>query len=791
MTRPIFWLAFSFCFGIAFGRSFRGLPPAAALLSGLLWLWLAERRIAALRFFWLPLCASLCLCGAALVSFQIPPPLHFGDGPLLMAGRIDSYPVKVRSASGPPKAEFRFRASYLFRDPRWEPVDVSFQVKLPMPDPWLRRGDFILISGEPFFPEPPGNPGGFDTVRYCENKRLAGFLSLRDPWDCMRVRAAPVFSLAGFLESFQFRIKESVDGAVVFPASAIIKAVLLGDQEDIQPWMRDIFSRSGAAHLLAISGGNIAILAVILKALLAVLRVPRRSAWASVIILLWAYCFLSGCQPSIVRATIMITFTLSGILIGRESEWLTSLAWSAILILLWDPLQFFDLGFQLSFATVLGMGALMPEPLETPDEPNSRLRSWLLQAKPAFLVSFTAFLSTAPLLAQVFYMVSPVSIIANLAMVPYFGLVMASSLILLGFGGLHPKLLEALAASAEICAHFFITLSNFFARLPGGSFRMAPPSAFETSAFYAACFIWSLRGVLKIRAVHCGILALVLVNFFLWKRALAPLPSTLTATFLDVGHGDAALLQFPGGGTLLIDAGDAEDRGAGLGGSDSGRNVISPFLWRQGITRLDGVLITHPHLDHYGGLGYLLKEFEVGTVFDNGERSSGLYEKMIRDAKVRRIGLKQGDAILGVPGVHLRVKHPAPENLEDIAFGTNDRSVVLQVMLRNVRLLFTGDIEAEALEEIAARDSGLKSLVLKVQHHGSDEKESAARFQERVQPKIAVISEARENRFNLPGPAQVARLKEGGAQVYQTGISGAVRFETDGLGFQLSTMRNP
>ena len=203
---------------------------------------------------------------------------------------------------------------------------------------------------------------------------------------------------------------------------------------------------------------------------------------------------------------------------------------------------------------------------------------------------------------------------------------------------------------------------------------------------------------------------------------------------------------------------------------------------------LDGVLITHPHFDHYGGLKYLLKEFPVGTVFDNGNRNVPAYEEIFRGLNVRRSVLAEGDRVAGLENVQIRVLHPPSGLSEDPETPLNEQSIVLQVQTGEVRFLLAGDAESGALGEIN-RCGGLQSDVLKVPHHGSGEKDEGQDFISLVKPKIAIISEAERNRFNLPSAETLDLLRRAGARTYQTGLSGAVEVVTDGKTVTVAAFR--
>src|SRR3989338_3839295 len=212
--------------------------------------------------------------------------------------------------------------------------------------------------------------------------------------------------------------------------------------------IRDSFSKSGTAHLLAISGGNIALVALCGIVIFRLLYVPRKIIFALTILLLVFYFLFTGSAASILRATVMISIYLAGFLFRREPEVLSSLAWSAIFILVWDPLQLFDLGFQLSFISVFMIAAAMEGWKDSKaDFKPGLFKKAFTYLEQSVTVSLAAWVGVMPLIAQIFGLVSPVTIFANLILVPYFSLLHTSGFMFLAFGSLNKRLEEVLGIS--------------------------------------------------------------------------------------------------------------------------------------------------------------------------------------------------------------------------------------------------------------------------------------------------------------------------------------------------------
>jgi competence protein ComEC len=534
----------------------------------------------------------------------------------------------------------------------------------------------------------------------------------------------------------------------------------------------DDFIKTGTVHVIAISGLNIVLIAGIFMFIFKMAGIKRKYSLLLASFFLVFYCFLAGAAAPVVRATIMFVIASLGYVINRESDILNSLAIAAFLILLNSPNELFDPGFQLSFASIFGIVLFSPR-IEFLFGPR---KNYFTQG---MAVSIAAIIAVSPIVARYFNVISPISIIANLVIVPaLFVITVVSFLfIFLSLPGIG-FILAPVACAMSLLSQATFYINHLFAQVPFAYFRVPVPSISFLLLYYAfvICFFF-----LKQKKI-LFVLLLIFFNFVVWSDLFASQNRELKITFLDVGKGDAMLIEFPGRRTMLIDAGPGgmEDF------FDTGRSIVAPYLWNKGITRLDAILVTHFHSDHIGGMIYVLKNFGIGCVMDGGMAagSSGFlydsYRKIILKKNLRRLKIAAGDEITGFNDTRLFVVNPR-EGLEGL--DANNSSVVLKLQYRDFSVLFCGDIADKAMEAILGYGGLLKSDVIKVPHHGgSTGKEGTSRlFFQEVAPKVLIISsgtKTNKKRFYGDGMPSLP-------VTYNTKENGAIELTSDGSTFKI------
>jgi competence protein ComEC len=591
-------------------------------------------------------------------------------------------------------------------------------------------------------------------------------------------------------------MRAAVDAAVPGANGAFLKTAVLGDRRGVGDDVEEGFAAAGATHVLSVSGLHLAavVAVVFLGARLAVGLVPalplyvepRAVAAAVALPVLVFFTLLTGEAVATQRSAVMLALGMGGILIGRPVSPAPAIAAAALLLLAGAPLRLFDPSLQLSLASVAGIALLarrLGPGTRLVDGVRRRALGWLWRFGAATAAA-TAF--TAPLVAHDFGELAPASPLGNLALVPLVELgVVPLGLFGAALAALGLPAGDLALTAAGAAARLALAAAAFFrAHAPLVPCRM--PNALETGALMgaAALALWAPRAAGRPRrSALLGALGLAALGVgSLWGRDFARRHATSTrVTFLDVGQGDAAVIEAAGGAVAVVDGGGAFDDGF-----DPGERIVEPFLRARGITRLDLVALSHPHPDHLNGLRRILRRFPVGRLWTSGDDGHNPeYVGLVALARAR--------------GVPTPVPAPAPlgaARLEPLgpflgeAIGpppgltVNDASLVLRLDFGGRAVLFPGDLEADGEGELVGRrDVGQRVAadVLKVPHHGS-RTSSSDELLAAVRPRLAVMSLGWRNRFHFPAAEVLARYTASGARVLRTDRDGAVTVTIDAKG---------
>ena len=538
-------------------------------------------------------------------------------------------------------------------------------------------------------------------------------------------------------------------------------------------------------HLLVISGFHVGIIAFLLALVLRLLGVPWRPRLLLVAVGLGIYCLLVGMRPPVMRATLMAWIVLGALAMDRVINWPNVLAAAALAILWVQPTQLLDPGFQLSFGAVLSLLVFAPRWRRWVEPCLGWVRPRWARRYMAMSISCTTaiWVGLWPALAWYFHLIAPVSMLANILVVPLVSLLVVCGTVTLLVGTVAPGVMPWMGLCVSFLLDAVVACVSWCQRLPGGCWYVGQPDGWILLGYYGVIALTLLRRRLGWsigRVLVCWLLA---INVCVWTSVAIRHAASrwLRVEILDVGHGDSIVVRTPSGQTVLVDAGT----------QDAGRRRVVPYLRWAGIRVLDALIITHLDEDHLGGAIPVMEALQVRRLLTSGAQDDTMtfrrVEELADQHGVTRAVLQRGMSFGEGWGARIRVLHPFTGWVPGTKPGSNDNSVVLKLTKGDVSILLTGDLEEAGLPWLLAQSEELASTVLKVPHHGSALGAEAEAFLAAVRPELAIISVGRTH--NLPAPATIEALEQVGARVLLTRRDGAVRVRTDGRRVEIATER--
>ncbi len=636
----------------------------------------------------------------------------------------------------------------------------------------VKPGDVVRIKGRLRLPDAGRNPGGFNYRLYLLGQRVAGVMSVSDAENMTVLGSAP--SVIHRIEGLRIRLSESVDRAFAPEEAALIRGILFGDKT-ISDRVQTLFSDAGLSHVLAVSGLHVGFLFAVIAWILSRLKLKEKYYFPVLLPLLVFYIVLTGMSASVVRASLMLTAVVLGRVVKRHYDMLSGIAVAAIIILIASPAQLFAAGFQMSFGAVIGI-CFFFKPLCHLIEKHVKKPGSLLSA---LVLTLCATAGTLPATLYHFQTVNLIGFLTNPVVVPIVGVLLTLCFVAVPLMTLLPPLAPVLAFVPSVIAKIIIALTGFFASFDFLRFHRGALNVWEFAMIALLMFL--IAGYFNVKRMKPTIAASALVSVcVIGIVVMAIWPKPFTVTYLDVGQGDAALVETPAGGAYLIDGGGYEDA---VNTSQSrvpiSEKVLLPALYSKNITRLDGVFISHNHKDHAQGIEEILTKIPVETIYLTPKYNG---EGLALQSKIPVTIIAEGSHLETKDGLSVDVFWPDPHPEASPDDKQNEASCVMALTYGKRRFLFTGDAGFET--ESKLKSALIDCDVLKVGHHGSKYSTDAA-FLARVSPAIAVISVGKNNTYGHPAPETLKRLTAAGAKTVRTDQSGAIEIKTDGDGLSM------
>lgn len=618
-------------------------------------------------------------------------------------------------------------------------------------------GDVLKITVKPEIPKGETNPGGFNYREYLKRKGIYAVASANEGDIIYIGKIRDMRSI--FINSRLWAIR-TIGRLYPEREAAFLNSLIIGDRTNLKSDIEDSFINTGIIHVLAISGQHVNILLLFIFYALRFFNIRENKRNIIAITFIGFYVIMVGAMPSVVRAFIMSATVLLGRTYDEEVDVISGLALAAFIILLVNPLNLFDVGFQLSFGATLAillfyrriMGYLP-------------IKGYLAET---ICLTISAEIGVLPLSIYYFFRLPVYTLLANILVVPFIPVIFIFGIISIISGGIFIPLAYGFAYLNTWLIKLVIVITEFISSIPYSVVLVQRPYIPVMIAYYLLVFI--AFGFIRINhkrlVLACLVTAVALGIFF------EPAYKDMNITFIDIGQGDSSLIRI-GRTNILVDGGGSIKNE--YSDFDVGEDVLLPYLLANHVTGIDVIFVSHTDNDHLGGLLPVAEKMGVRhIIMGKNPGDNDLYVKLKKISERRNIPityLKRGDK-MNIGKITIEVLNPG-ENETDI----NNSSLVFKLSYRETDVMYTGDIEMSGEADMVKSGMDLSTDILKVPHHGSATS-STQMFLDKARPVVSVISVGKNN-YGQPNSAVIERLSRY-SRIYRTDRDGAVIISTDG-----------
>jgi DNA internalization-related competence protein ComEC/Rec2 len=638
---------------------------------------------------------------------------------------------------------------------------ILINIKMSQHIPSIKYGDSLYIEGEFKQPEEARNYKGYNYKQYLKTKKIIGTVELE--------KAKILKSSNGsFIHNIQKYIKDTINGTLTDEEGNLLLAILLGDKDKLSEDIQESFKTSNLSHMLAVSGAHVSYIILGLTYVLQNSIIGKKNGKIVCIIFLLVFMAITNFTPSVTRACIMAVLTLFSGIIYRKSDVYTNISVAALITLIFNPYNLLDLGFQLSYGGTIGIIIFIKRIQEK--KSNSKVINYIKQMA---LVSIYANIIIIPIMMYHFNTVSFTFIISNIMASPILGIIVITGFLFIITSITVKPLTSLIAIFIKPILSILIKISQICSKLPFSNILVVTPYMFNVISYYAI-ILYCIKSKKnnKCKIIICLLIVLILINFIIYI-----FPQKLRIFFIDVGQGDSTLIITPDKKTVLIDGGGSDS-------FDVGEKVLLPYLLDRRILKVDYVLISHFDTDHCGGILTIMEKVKVKNIIisEQAEHSENYerFKKLMIHKKIRLIEVKKGDKIKIGRYSEFKILFPTSRLLSENPL--NNNSIVAQFNYNNFKMLFTGDIEKLAEQQILkAEKAEIRADILKVAHHGS-KTSSIPEFIKAVKPKIALIGVGKNNTFGHPNQQTIKNLENIKCRIYRTDLQGEIIIKIDQKG---------
>lgn len=638
---------------------------------------------------------------------------------------------------------------------------ILINIKMSQDIPSIKYGDSLYIEGEFKQPEEARNYKGYNYKQYLKTKKIIGTVELE------KVKILKS-SNGSFIHNIQKYIRDTINGTLTDEEGNLLLAILLGDKDKLSEDIQESFKTSNLSHMLAVSGAHVSYIILGLTYVLQNSIIGKKNGKIVCIIFLLAFMAITNFTPSVTRACIMAILTLFSSIIYRKSDVYTNISVAALITLIFNPYSLLDLGFQLSYGGTIGIIIFIKRIQEK--KSNSKVINYIKQMA---LVSIYANIIIIPIMMYHFNTVSFTFIISNIMASPILGIIVITGFLFIIASITVKPLTRLIAIFIKPILSILIKISQICSKLPFSNILVVTPYMFNVISYYAI-ILYCIKSKKnnKCKIIICLLIVLILTNFIIYI-----FPQKLRIFFIDVGQGDSTLIITPDKKTVLIDGGGSDS-------FDVGEKVLLPYLLDRRILKIDYVLISHFDTDHCGGILTIMEKVKVKNIIisEQAEHSENYerFKKLMIHKKIRLIEVKKGDKIKIGRYSEFKILFPTSRLLSENPL--NNNSIVAQFNYNNFKMLFTGDIEKLAEQQILKTEKAeIRADILKVAHHGS-KTSSIPEFIKAVRPKIALIGVGKNNTFGHPNQQTIKNLENIKCRIYRTDLQGEIIIKIDQKG---------
>lgn len=638
---------------------------------------------------------------------------------------------------------------------------ILINIKMSQDIPSIKYGDSLYIEGEFKQPEEARNYKGYNYKQYLKTKKIIGTVELE------KVKILKS-SNGSFIHNIQKYIRDTINGTLTDEEGNLLLAILLGDKDKLSEDIQESFKTSNLSHMLAVSGAHVSYIILGLTYVLQNSIIGKKNGKIVCIIFLLAFMAITNFTPSVTRACIMAILTLLSSIIYRKSDVYTNISVAALITLIFNPYSLLDLGFQLSYGGTIGIIIFIKRIQEK--KSNSKVINYIKQMA---LVSIYANIIIIPIMMYHFNTVSFTFIISNIMASPILVIIVITGFLFIITSITAKPLTRLIAIFIKPILSILIKISQICSKLPFSNILVVTPYMFNVISYYAI-ILYCIKSKKnnKCKIIICLLIVLILINFIIYI-----FPQKLRIFFIDVGQGDSTLIITPDKKTVLIDGGGSDS-------FDVGEKVLLPYLLDRRILKVDYVLISHFDTDHCGGILTIMEKVKVKNIIisEQAEHSENYerFKKLMIHKKIRLIEVKKGDKIKIGRYSEFKILFPTSRLLSENPL--NNNSIVAQFNYNNFKMLFTGDIEKLAEQQILKTEKAeIRADILKVAHHGS-KTSSIPEFIKAVRPKIALIGVGKNNTFGHPNQQTIKNLENIKCRIYRTDLQGEIIIKIDQKG---------